>query len=760
MKKKLKKILKPKKIIMKNLQKRAYGVLALILVAGFGWSYVGLLYTQIIKGDFFKTKAQTQQLSDTAITAERGKIYDRNMTVLAQSASAWKVSLNAEAFSKAPKDVQENVYNNLENILGLDRDYLEEKASYSSYNSISIKTKIEKEARDKLNEFVKGTFKNSEDKNQSYSSLVIIDEDVKRYYPYSSLASQIIGFTGTDNTGLSGIEAYYDTDLTGVDGRIISARANSSSAQDIEYKSVHEAKQGTSLVLTVDETIQRYLENALADCYETSKCKSCYGIVMDTKTGGILAMSTKYDYDLNDPYSVLDKRTLESISKIENENERKTLLQNAMYAQWNSKAITDMYEPGSVFKIITMAAGLEENAVQYDEQFTCTGSINIADRLYYCHNHSGHGTETLTQGLMNSCNPFFITIGQRLGVNTFNKYFEAFGFKEKTGIDLPGEVSPKKGVTYFNEDTMTTVNLASSSFGQSFQVSAIQMLTAVNAVANGGRLMQPYIVDKKLDNNGNVISQTKPVVKRQVISESTAKKILASMEETSKDGTARNSYVSGYHVAGKTGTSDKLNNYGQYIASFAGCAPSNNPEISIIIVVDEPQGATGGGAVAAPVAAEVIENTLTYLNVERQYNDSEKALLDIKVPDVREQSVSQAKTKLSTDGFSVKVIGDGDTVISQMPAYGQFIPQGGIVVLYSEKDEKKKKTTVPDFSDMTISAANDAAVNSGINIKVAGNSISSTGLQAYRQSIPAGSEIEYGSTITVYFRTTTGVEDH
>jgi len=756
----LKRWLKPKKIIMKNLQKRAYLIIAIIMVFGFLWSFYGLFYAQIIKGDFFKTKAQTQQLSDTTITAERGKIYDRNMTVLAQSATAWKVSLNAEGFSKLPKDVQETVFTNLESILGLSRETLEEKASYSSYNSVSLKTKIEKDVKDKLNEFLKGTFKNADGKTQSYNSIVMIDEDVKRYYPYSTLASQIIGFTGTDNSGLSGLESYYNTELTGVDGRVISARANSSTAQDIDYKSVYEAKQGTSLVLTIDETIQRYLENALADCYETSKCKSCYGIVMDVKTGGILAMSTQADYDLNDPYSVLDERTLENLAKIENEEERKTATQEAMYSQWNNKAITDMYEPGSVFKVITMAAGLEENAVKYDETFNCTGNITIADRLYYCHNHSGHGTETLTQGLMNSCNPYFITIGQRLGVDTFNKYFEAFGFTEKTGIDLPGEVSPKKGITYFDKDTMTSVNLASSSFGQSFQVSAIQMLTAINAVANDGKLMQPYIVSKTLDNSGNVVSQTTPTVKRQVISESTAEKILASMEETSKDGTARNSYVSGYHVAGKTGTSDKLNNYGQYIASFAGCAPSNDPEISIIIVVDEPQGATGGGAVAAPVAAEVIENTLTYLNLERQYNDSEKALLDIKVPNVIENDVSQASSQLSDEGFSVKVIGEGGTVVSQMPAYGQYIPQGGIVVLYTDKTSKKSKTTVPDFTNMSVTEANDAAIESGINIKVAGNSISSTGLQAYRQSIPAGSEIEYGSTITVYFRTTTGVDDH
>jgi stage V sporulation protein D (sporulation-specific penicillin-binding protein) len=756
----LNRLLKPKKIIRKNLHKRTIRVLAIVLVVGFGFSVYGLAYSQLIKGEYFKTKAETQQLSDTTITADRGVIYDSNMTVLAQSAAAWKVSLNAKAFSQIPKEAQETVYSKLEEILGLSREYIESKASYSSYNSVSLKTKVEKEAKDKLSEFTSTQFVNTNDKKTYYSAVIMIDDDVKRYYPYSTLASQIIGFTGTDNSGLSGLESFYNNTLTGVDGRVISAKSNSSTAQDIEYESVYEAKQGTSLVLTIDETIQRYLEDALSDCYETSKCASCCGIVMDVKTGGILAMSTQTGYDLNDPYTIYNEKTKETINAIKDEKERSKSYSDEMYAQWRNSAISDTYEPGSVFKVITMAAGLEENVVKYDETYTCTGGITIADRHYFCHNHSGHGTQTLTQGLMNSCNPFFITIGQRLGVDTFYKYFQAFGFTEKTGIDLPGEASPVEGVTYFKKDTMTKVNLASSSFGQSFQVTPIQMLTAINAVANGGKLMQPYVVAKTLDSDGNTVSQTSPIVKRQVISESTSEKILASMEQVSIAGTAKNSYIAGYHMAGKTGTSDKLNDYGKYIASFAGCAPSYDPDVSIIIVVDEPQGATGGGAVAAPVAAEVVENTLTYLNVERRYNDSEKALLDKQVPNLVGFSVNDAKSTISKSGFKVKVVGDGDSVISQMPAYGQYIPQGGVVVVYTDNEGKKARTYVPDFTGMTVSQANAAAVNAGINIKVSGNSLSATGLTAYRQSIAKSTEIECGSTITVYFRTTTGVTDN
>lgn len=735
-------------------------LLAIIIILGFGATIFGMGYSQLYKGDFFKTKAETQQLSDTAITAQRGIIYDANMSVLAQSASAWKISLNATAFAEIPAKAQEQVYSVLINTLGVTREYLENKASYKQYNSVSIKTKVEKEAKDKLEAFVKGTFIDKNNNEQSFGSVVMIDEDVKRYYPYSTLASQILGFTGTDNNGLSGLESYYNSTLTGVDGRVISARSNSSVAQDIEYKSVYEAKQGTSLVLTVDETIQRYLENALSSCYETSKANSCTGIVMDVKTGAILAMSTKGDFDPNDPYTINDKRTIESINKITDTKEKEKAEEEAMYSQWRNRAISDTYEPGSVFKLITMAAGLEENVVKYDEKFTCTGSVNVADRIYSCHNTAGHGTQTLTEGLMNSCNPYFITIGQRLGVDTFYKYFEAFGFTEETGIDLPGEASPKAGVTYFKKDTMTKVNLASSSFGQSFQITPIQMITAVNAIANDGKLMQPYIVSKTLDSDGNVILQNQPIEKRQVVSESTSEKIMASMEQVALNGTARNAYVAGYRVGGKTGTSDKLNNVGQVVASFVGVAPTNDPRITVLIVVDEPEGATGGGAVAAPVAGEVIENTLTYLNVERQYNDSEKALLDVQVPSVTGDSVSEAKSSLEENKFSVQIVGEGDKVLSQMPASGQYIPQGGVIVLYTEKQKKKLKTVVPDFTGMTITEANYAAVNAGINIKVSGNSLSEESMTAYRQSSLKGSEVESGSTVTVYFRTTSGVSDH
>ncbi len=760
-----KKLLKPRKILTKGVKMRIWGILALFLVIGFIFPVAGLVNAQIINGDFFKLKAQQQQLNDTVVPANRGIIYDRNMTVLAQSASAWKITFNPSEFAKFPDAAKEIVFDTIPEILGIERETLEEKAALTGYNNLTLVEKVEKDIRDKVLEFVKEPYESGKkgEKAVYYSSAIMVEDDVKRYFPYSTLASQILGCVGTDNDGLSGLESKYNDILKGIDGRLISTKANNTVIESIAYQTLYEPTQGTGLVLTIDETIQRYLEEALSECYETSNCLSATGIVMDVDTGAILAMSTQASFDSNDPYNIYDTRTVEKLNEIEDEAERKKAYTTAMYQQWRNRGVSDLYDPGSVFKVITMAAGLEENVVEYDETFSCGGSIQIMDRHYWCHNHSGHGTQTLTQGLMNSCNPYFITIGQRLGVETFYKYFEAFGFTEKTGIDLGAEALPKAGINYHSLKSMTKVNLASSSFGQSFQASPIQVLNAINAVVNDGKLMQPYIVAKTLDADGNVISETKPTVKRQVISESTSDKIIASMEQVSTAGTAKNSYVAGYRVAGKTGTSDVLGPTGatgEYIASFAGCAPANDPEISIIIVVNEPQGQTGGGAVAAPVAAEVIEKTLTYLNIERQYTESEKSKLDEQVPNLTGKTVSEARAALKELGLKIKVVGAGESVVSQMPAYSQYIPQGGVVVVYTDEEEAKTKVVVPDFTGMSVSQVNYEAVKLGINVKISGNSLSASGLTAYRQSIQPEKEIECGSTVTVYFRTTSGVSDH
>ncbi len=760
---------KNRRITRKEIYKRSFIVLIAVMLL-FVVNIGSLVNVQLVKNDTFKAYAEKNQLEDKSVSARRGTIYDRNMNVLAQSASVWKVYVNPNNFTVYSDEFNnlaiESVSEKLASILELEKDDVKSKiVDYASMKYIVVKSKVEKEQRDKVNKLLSEyismpsvTDDGIEKVDKVYYSYYVgVESDIKRYYPDGNLASALLGFTGSEDEGRYGLEYAYDDILTGTDGRMIYSNSAMNTNSSLEFESTYDAKPGSSLVLTIDETIQRYLDDALEQCFIDSNCETCYGIVMDVKTGAVLAMSSKNDYDPNSPSTITNERISKAADSIQDKDEKQKYIDEARAKQWSNNAVSDVYEPGSVFKLITLSAAIEES--EDLENFFCGGSIQIEDRLYYCHNHSGCGSETLNKGLANSCNPFYITMGQNLGVNRFTKYFEAFGFTEKTGIDLPAEASPVAGVTYHKFDEMTRVNLASTSFGQSFGVSAIQMITAVNAIANGGKLMQPYVVAKTLDSENNVIKETKPVAKRQVISESTSKRVLEAMVETVETGTAKNAYVAGYNVAGKTGTSDKLTKTGECIASFAGIAPANDPEISIIIVVDEPQGQTYGSAVAAPVAAEVIENTLTYLNVKRNYTNDEISELNIAVPNFVGTDLSTAYAKAAEKNLTVKVIGDGDTVISQCPAYGQYIPQNGIAAVYTSEDSDKYMVTVPDFRTMTISQASLYAVQAGLNVKVSGNSLQSAGLTAYRQNVEPGSEIEYGSTITVYFKTDTGITD-
>ena len=565
--------------------------------------------------------------------------------------------------------------------------------------------------------------------------------------------------TNSDNNGRAGLELKYNDTLTGVPGRIITAKDANSGLMSSNYETKFDAEQGTSLVLTIDKTVQYYLEKGLSQAVKDNKAASAYGIVMEVDTGAILAMATMPDYNLNEPSVITDKAVLKELSKIKDEDEYDVAYNNAVYLMWRNRAISDTYEPGSVFKIFTAAAGLEEGVVSSSSTYNCTGSIRVAENIINCHKHSGHGTQTFTQGLMNSCNPFFITIGQVLGTERFYKYFEAFGFTETTGVDLPAEAVPAADITYHSREKMGIAQLSSSAFGQTFQVSAIQMITAVSAVANGGKLMQPYVVAKKLDQDGNTVFETTPTVKRQVISENTSETVIGMMEMVVAEGTGKNAYIPGYRVAGKTGTSEKLTVDGQYIASFVGCAPADDPKIAVLIIIDEPQGAShGGGAIAAPVAGSVIEQTLKYMNVEPVYTDEQLSKINAVTPDVSNVSVSAAKSTLAAEGFTARVVGKGDKVITQYPIKGQSIPMGGVVVLYTEANVKDTTSVVPNLTGLSISEANARAVNAGYNIKVSGAALDSE-VVSYRQSVAEGTKAELGSTITVYFKTTTGVQD-
>lgn len=718
--------------------------LSLAFLYGIG----ALIYAGLINGEENRLKAERNQLSDTQIAAERGTIYDSNMNVLAKSASAWLVYINP---SQIKDDTQkELVVNGLSQILGVDADSVRTKAEKTKTGYQKIAGEVETDVKEALEAYI------DENKDNKLSTIIGIDPDTKRYYPYSSFASTIIGFTNSDDQGVGGIEMQYDDDLTGVSGRIITAKNAQQGSMSSDYETTYDAKPGESLVLTIDEVIQYYLEQGLEQALVDTGAKYAYGIVMDTDTGAILGMTSKPDFDLNNPRKISNAALSETIAAITDDTQRAQATTNALYAQWRNRTISDTYEPGSVFKTIVVSAALEEGVVDLNTTYTCTGGIQVADNYQRCWKAGGHGHETLTQGLMNSCNPFFITIGQSLGKERFYKYFEAFGLTEKTGIDLPAEAKPVAGKTYHALESMGISELSSSSFGQTFQVSPIQMITAVNTIANGGKLMQPYVVDSKLDSDGNVVYKTTPTVKRQVISEKTASTVADMMEQVVSIGTGKNAYVAGYHVAGKTGTSEKIGIEGAYIASFAGFAPADNPEISILIAIDEPTGDHGGSTVAAPITGMLLEKILTYLNVEPQYEDDELSSISSVAPSLVGKTVGDAKVAASK--FTVKVVGSGEKVLSQTPAAGQQMRSGGVIVVYTEENAAKQTATVPNLCNMSMSQANSAAVNAGFNIRLSGTTNSGEVL-SYKQSVNAGEEAEIGSVITVYFKTTEDVQD-
>lgn len=748
--------------------KRGLTLLLLLLVIGFGSCIIYLGYVQLVKGDVYRAKAEENQLYDTEISAARGVIYDRNMKELAQSASAWKVVIYPNRIED--ESTKQQISDKLALILvekekdgTYDPESLEsmkqsiyDKASEHQYGYLVIKGRIEKEVRDAVLELRKQEI-TTKDGDVSIGHFINIENDVKRYYPYSNFASTVIGFTGTDDIGRAGLELKYNQELTGVNGRIISA-VNGGAGNDkmpTEYETVYDATQGTSLVTTLDGTIQRYLEESLAQALKDNKAKSAYGIVMDVNTAAILAMSSQPDYDSNEPYKITDDKIVQALSEITDDTELNKQTLEAQYSQWRNRTISDTYEPGSVFKIVTAAAALEEDIWPENQEYFCNGYIEVEDRKIRCAHTEGHGSENFTRAFANSCNPFFINLGLQMGKDVFYKYFEAFGLTETTGIDLPAEAAPAKNITYHSYDTMTTVDLASSSFGQTFQVSPIQMLTAACAVANGGKLMRPYVVSKMLDQDGKVIKQIDPVVKRQVVSKTTCNKIRAMMEEVVNSGTGANGYVAGYRVAGKTGTSEKLGTgeAGKYVASFVCFAPADNPQIAMLIAIDEPSaGAYYGSQIATPVAAEVMQKVMVYLNVEPKYTEDEQVYTEVNASNVIGKEISQAKALLTQEGFNVRTVGNGETVTEQSPAPNQTIAKGGTVILYTQKNQEKEKTIVPSFTGYGVSEVYNIANYYSLNVKIVGYGNNTTGFTSYKQSVESGSEVNCGDTVTVYFK--------
>ncbi len=750
----------------KDFEARSKFILFMLIVVGLGLCIGFLGYAQLVKGDEYREIAAKNQLSDIVVNAERGIIYDANMTRLAESTSAKSVYVNPSVIGDNAL-VREKVAEGLSEIFGIDKQTLIEKCKKTNSNHVDIKRRVDMETAEKVAELqakeINFKDENGNEVYRTYGYYIGMTPDVARYYSNPMLASSLIGYINYDNNGVYGLEEYYNSVLSGTPGRMIIAKTGKNANMPIEYKNQYEPQQGNSLVLTIDEYIQSTLENALTQAHADTKCDVALGIIMDTETGGILAMGSKGmgSFDLSDYTRIIDEEKQAQIDQIADPSERNSAIQNEWYRQWKNPCITDTYEPGSVFKMFTAASLLEENKITLDETYTCTGGVRAAGWNYNCHKHEGHGTQNLTKAMMNSCNPFFITMGLRFDYDTFEKYCKGFGFLDKTGIDLGGDNAESNSV-FFEHRTLSSV--ASGSFGQTFNVTPIQMVTAVNAIANGGKLLVPYVVSKQIDSEGNIVKETKPTVVRQVVSKDTCDKLHEILELVVKEGTGKNAYVEGYRVAGKTGTAEDMSSTEngvttRYWASFACFAPADDPRITMLIVLDNPKGAHGGGAVAAPVAADIIEEVMQYLNVEPQYTEEELSELEIVAGDAVGKSVAKAKSEIEAAGLTVKVKGDGDTVISQMPTAGQNVPRNGVVILYTSQQSREEKVEMPDLVGLTVTEATDRALLSGINLKISGNSLLSNELVSYKQNIEKGTMVEAGTVVTVSFKSNTGISD-
>ncbi|MCD7722503.1 MAG: PASTA domain-containing protein [Clostridiales bacterium] len=732
----------------KSLVKRTVHILLAIclLLAG---SVGRIFYIQIVKGEEYAAKAESQQLSDTEVEAMRGTIYDNDGNVLAQSATVWTVYIDPANIEDDERELIVEYFTEQFELDDEEQAELIEKSQSDSRYYV-VETKVENSKKEEISAFV------SENK---LTNCIGFTQSAERYYPYGSLASTVLGFVGSDNQGLAGIESYYNEELTGINGRIITATDAKSNSISADYETSVEAQDGYSLKLTINSTIQYYLEKGLQEALDEYQAKGCYGIVMNVNTGAVLAMASLPDYDCNDPYTITYSKYLDEIENAESDEEKVELQSAYRQNQWRNFTVSDTYVPGSVCKTFIASAALEEDVVSLDTTYTCTGSIQVDTYTMNCHYHAGHGTQTLTQGLENSCNPFFITIGQKLGVHNYFKYFTSFGFTEKTGIDLPGEASSQ----YYEEDEYGIVELSSASFGQTNSVTPIQLCTALCAVANGGTLYQPYLVSEIVDSDGNTVAKTESTAVRNVISEETSETVCSMLESVVENGTGKNAYVAGYSVGGKTGTSTKLgetseNEKDKYIVSFACIAPSDDPEIAMIIICDEPNQDLGGGAICAPIAASVVEAAMDELGIEPSYTEDELETLSTQTPSLIGESLSSAKETLENAGLTYKVMGSGDTVTRQSPSALSSIPSGGVVVLYTDSTEKET-VEVPDFSGYTITEVNKLAASYNLNIEIAGNDTTSSLVIAYKQSESAGNEVEVGSVITVTFKSTEAVLD-
>jgi len=737
-------------------------VVSLVLVGLFLVLLVRIFWIQTVDYDRYQAKVIEQMTTESTVNARRGNIYDRNGVLIATNISTYRVFISpssiASAQSKANEkgetiDLADKISRGLASFLnegyGVTYDFVMKQTEYTKYLDRTIARQVDEATADQIVAFV------SENK---LGSMIYLEATSTRYYPYGSLAAHLIGFTGSDGTGLYGLEYIYNEQLAGTPGKYIIARDAQSNEMPYEYELYIPAVDGYDITTTIDIYVQAALEEQLKAAYENSGGQNrASGMVTDPQTGEILAMAVYPSFDLNDPWTLneYDEATLLSSGYSSDSEEYAKLKSQLLLTAWSNKAITEAYVPGSTFKIITAAMALEEGKVKTTDHFNCNGAYVVNGITIHCHKTTGHGPLTFSGGIQQSCNPVLMNVGLRVGTDKFYEYFNAFGYLNKTGIDLPGEGNS----IFHSPSNFQILDLATASFGQNFKITPIQQVTAISAVANGGYLLTPHTVLKITDANGNVIQSASTTTKRQVISTEVCNTISGILQEgVAGDGGARNAYVAGYRIAAKTGTSEKVgDNKDAYICSCIAYAPAERPQVAAMIAVDEPtKGLLYGSAVAAPYIARLLETILPYMGVEAVYTAEELENLAVTVPNMKDYTIEQATARAEQLGVAIRVVGNGDKVTGQMPEVGSKMEiNGGVIVVYTGDATGEEGVVVPNLVGKSAAAANQLLINSGLNIRITGTKHHLTGVGAtvISQSHAAGETVAPGTVITLIFST-------
>lgn len=749
-----------------RMRRRSYVAMGALLV--FCGAVIGQLFKiSIIDNEMYEELANNYHFGTMTLDASRGSIYDANGTVLAWSATVYNVYIDPELYREEMESIEEDnadkeetasengetadnlvdidqlhesIVTFLSETLDVDEDEIEESFTLDTQYHV-LQTQVEEDVADEVLEFF----------DDLGLSFIGTESSTKRYYPQNELAASVIGFTNADGDGQYGLEYEYDEYLSGVDGRVISAQAADGEEMPYRYSTTYDAEDGASLYLTLDVTMQYYLEEALAEMVEDYDVqdRAC-GIIMNAKTGEIYAMATYPSFDLNDPSTIYDTSVAEELAEITDEDEYEEAYEEAREEQWTNKTISEINPAGSTFKIVTTASALEEDLIDLEsDSFYCSGSYTILDATIGCSNTYGHGTQTFTEALTNSCNPAFIEIGQRLGIEKFSYYFRCFGLTETTGVDLPNEISG----SYIEEDDMTLVDLASSSIGQTNELTALGLITAYAAAINGGYLVTPYIVDKVVDSNGNVVLENETTIKRQVISEETSETLREQLQAVVESNPSHNAYIQGYEIGGKSGTAEILTTSDvedDYVSSYCCFAPADDPEIILLMQADYPNPEIGyyGSTVVVPYAREVMENVLPYLGYYPEYDDEEYEDADVSVPLVQDATVESAEATLTELGLTYEVVGEGTSVVAQSPTTGTTVSSGGKVILYTE-EEITDLVQVPDLTDMTLESVITTLDYYDLNYVAIGATDESSTATVLDQSETAGTYVQRGTCITI-----------